>query len=289
METGAGTNPGSTVPILFGMRAADRWQRIIAGMKELRELRRICSIARSPMKANATSSSSASNIRRLSTIVFEGARGPMPSLEPGSNHKKSGTLFAPARVAAEPMPRRYGGRDRAQLELDLRRALSAYPNEPRHTFRRAHLEEALPRRFPFKRRGRSRSRLKRQGALGTAPSGPASFRHPADVLLRDRRAMGREQLKAHPAGTLYFAATEDAALGGLGQVMSAHRDPVSAALDQLVIATQRARPTRPIARGPQAGEGNALPPVPSRYRRGQPRTSAPGYARASCSQRIGHA
>ena len=172
-------------------------------MKELRELRRICSIARSPMKANATSSSSASNIRRLSTIVFEGARGPMPSLEPGSNHKKSGTLFAPARVAAEPMPRRYGGRDRAQLELDLRRALSAYPNEPRHTFRWAHLEEALPRRFPFKRRGRSRSRLKRQGALGTAPSGPASFRHPADVLLRDRRAMGREQLKAHPAGTLY--------------------------------------------------------------------------------------
>jgi hypothetical protein len=90
METGAGTNPGRPTPI------------IIAGTKELRELRRISSIARSLMKAIAMSSSSASNIRGLSTIVFEGARGPMPSLEPGSNRKKSGTLFAPARVEAEP-------------------------------------------------------------------------------------------------------------------------------------------------------------------------------------------
>jgi len=54
--------------------------------------------------------------------------------------------------------------------------------------------------------------------------------------------------------------------------------PQSAALDQLVIATQRARPTPANRKRVTGSEGNALPPVPSRYRRGQPRTSAPGYA-----------
>jgi len=112
METGPVQTPGCPTPILFGMRAANRRRRIIAGTKELRELRPISSIARSLMKANAMSSSSASNIRRLSTIVFEGAA-----------HAIVRTWFKPQEVrdtlcARTPskqnrIPHRYGGRDRA--------------------------------------------------------------------------------------------------------------------------------------------------------------------------------